>query len=84
MDLGTESVKSGRTQRLVAQVDERSGAALDLKCKAGNSVSTDARAAYMDFQGSPLRRAQLVQGTCLKIGAETVFQQADRGDWETE
>jgi len=61
-----------------------SGAALHLECKAGSPVSTDAHAAYLDFEGNRLRRAQLLQGTSLKIGAETVFHRADRGDWGIE
>jgi len=63
---------------------QHSCAALHLECRAGSPVSTDAHAAYLDFEGNRLRRAQLLQGTSLKIGAETVFHRADRRDWGTE
>jgi hypothetical protein len=81
---GVAAVQVTQGARCEVAILNTAGTALNLECKAGSAVSTDAHAAYLDFQGGSLCRAQLLQGTFLKIKAETVFQQADRGDWETE
>ena len=81
---GVAAVQVTQGPRCELAILNAAGAVLDLECKAGNRVSTDARAVYLDLDGSRLRRAQLLQGTVLKIGAEAVFHQADRGDWGAE
>jgi hypothetical protein len=81
---GVAAVQVTQGTRCELAILNAGGATLDLKCEGGNPVCTDAHAAYLDFDGRRLRRAQLLQGTSLKIGAETVFHREDRGDWGTE
>jgi len=81
---GVAAVQVTQGTRREVAILNAAGATLDLKCEGGTPVFTDAHAAYLDFDGRRLRRAQLLQGTFLKLEAETVFQQVDLGDWETE
>ena len=59
------------------------GTKLDLDAGAAGKVSTDARAAYLDFQAGKLHRVLVVQGTSLKVGPKTLLETTERKDFET-
>jgi hypothetical protein len=80
---GLAAVQVTQGNRCELAVLNPEGTKLDLDAGAAGRVSTDGRAAYVDLDGGSLRRALVVQGTSLKLGAEDLFNSADRKDFET-
>ena len=80
---GQAAVRIAQGNRCELAVLNADGTRLDLDAGAAGRVATDARTAYVDFDGGRLRRALVLQGTSLRIGAEEVFHSAERRDFET-
>ena len=79
---GLAAVRVKQGDRCELAVLNPEGTAVDLDAGAAGEVSTDGRAAYLDFHGAKLRGVLVVKGTSLIVGAETLLEGADRKDFE--
>jgi hypothetical protein len=79
---GLAAIRIMQGNRCELALLNRQGTKLDLDVAAAGRLSTDARAAYLDFDRSRLRRAILKQGTFLRVGAEKLFGSTVRKDYE--
>jgi len=78
---GVAAVQITRENQSEIAVLNPQGTELELDAAPG-SVSTDGRAAYLDFDGGNLRRVLVLQGTFLKIGSPEMFRRPERMDYE--
>jgi len=78
---GVAAVQITQGNRCEIAVLNSEGTKLELDA-APCTVSTDGRAAYLDFDSGNLHGVLVVQGTFLKIGSQEIFRGTERMDYE--
>jgi hypothetical protein len=81
---GLAAVRIARGNRCELALLNPQGTKVDLDAAAAGHVVTDGRAAYLDLDGSRIRRAMVLKGTSLRVGAEEPFHGAQRNDFERD
>jgi hypothetical protein len=79
---GLAAVEIAQDGRCELAVLNPEGGKIELNCAAARPVITDGRAVYIDLGGGPSRRAVVVQGTTLKVGAEELLRADERKNFE--
>jgi hypothetical protein len=81
---GVAVVKIAQGDRIEIAALNPTGAQLDVDTKGLGTLSTDARAVYLDVEGGKVKRALAIEGKRLALGDTRVFRSWWRRNYERE